>query len=98
MAEHILQGGVLTPETPPSVRLCIYVKNHNRNNKSDLLVEEAELLKANPQYAYVRLEDGREIPVSLRDLAPKTITSRGENYVNQWRLVAKFLGGGAKAI
>ena len=43
----------------------IYVKNHNRNNKSDLLLEEAELLEANPQYAYVRLEDGREIPISL---------------------------------
>ena len=27
----------------------IYVKNHNRNDKSDLLVEEAELLEANPQ-------------------------------------------------
>ena len=43
----------------------IYVKNHNRNDKSDLSVEEAELLEANPQYAYVRLEDSREIPVSL---------------------------------
>ena len=38
---------------------------------SDLLVEEAELLEANSQYAYIRLEDGREIPVSLQDLAPK---------------------------
>ena len=57
----------------------IYVKNNNRNDKSDLLVEEAELLKANPQYAYVRLEDGREILVSLQDLAPKTITSSKEN-------------------
>ena len=27
----------------------IYVKNHNRNAKSNLLVEEAELLEANPQ-------------------------------------------------
>ena len=62
----------------------IYVKNHNRNDKSDLLVEEAELLEANPQYAYVRLEDGREIPVSVRDLAPKAITSREENHVNNY--------------
>ena len=43
----------------------IYVKNHNQNDKSDLLVEEVELLEANPQYAYIRLEDGREIPSSL---------------------------------
>ena len=28
------------------------------------------MLEANSQYAHVRLEDGREIPVSLRDLAP----------------------------
>ena len=62
----------------------IYVKNHNRNDKSDLLVEEAKLLEANPQYAYVGLEDGREIPVSLRDLAPKAVISRGENYVNNY--------------
>ena len=53
----------------------IYIKDLYQNNKSDLLVEEAKLLEANPQYAYVRLEDGREIPVSLRDLAPKAITS-----------------------
>ena len=62
----------------------IYVKNHNRNDKSDLLVEEAELLEANPQYAYVRLEDGRETPVSLQDLAPKAITSREENHLNNY--------------
>ena len=62
----------------------IYVKNHNRNDKSDLLVEEAKLLEANPQYAYVRLEDGRQIPVSLRDLAPKAVTSREENQVNNY--------------
>ena len=62
----------------------IYVKNHNRNDKSDLLVEEAELLEANPQYAYVRLEDGRQIPVSLRDLAPKAVTYREENQVNNY--------------
>ena len=47
----------------------VFVKRHCRN-KTDLLVEVAELLEANAQYAHVRLEDGREILVSLRDLAP----------------------------
>ena len=47
----------------------VYVKRHNRT-KNDLLVEEAELIKANPHYAHVRLGDGKEISVSLRDLAP----------------------------
>ena len=62
----------------------ICVKNHNQNNKSDLLVEETELLEINPQYDYVRLEDGRKIPVSLRDSAPKTNTLWGENCVNNY--------------
>ena len=33
-------------------------------------MEEAELIEANPHYAHVRLEDDKEISVSLRDLAP----------------------------
>ena len=46
----------------------VYVKCHVRN-KNDPLVEEAELIEANLQYAHVKLNDGREINVSLRDLA-----------------------------
>ena len=46
----------------------VYVKCHVRN-KNDQLVEEAELIEANPHYAHVKLNDGREINVSLRDLA-----------------------------
>ena len=48
---------------------AIFVKRHVRN-KTDPLVDEAELLEVNPSYAHVRLENGREITVSLRDLAP----------------------------
>ena len=33
-------------------------------------MEEAELIQANPQYAFVRLKGGHETTVSLRDLAP----------------------------
>jgi hypothetical protein len=36
----------------------------------DPLVEEVELLHANPNYAYVRFSSGREDTVSLKDLAP----------------------------
>ena len=46
----------------------VYVKCHVYN-KNDPLVEETELIEANPRYAHVRLNDGREINVSLRDLA-----------------------------
>ena len=48
----------------------IYVRNHARNSKHDPAVVEAELLQANPQYAFVRLDSGHETTVSLRDVAP----------------------------
>ena len=38
--------------------------------KYDPLVDEIELLEANPQYANIRHPDGRDSSVSLRDLAP----------------------------
>ena len=46
----------------------VYVKCHVRN-ENDPLVEEVELIEANPHYAHVKLNDGREINVSLKDLA-----------------------------
>ena len=48
----------------------VYVKRHVRNSKYDPSVEEAELVEANPEYAYIRLKSGHETTVSLRDLAP----------------------------
>ena len=48
----------------------IYVRKHVQKSKYDPIVEKAELLHANPQYAYVRLEGGHETTVSLRDVAP----------------------------
>ncbi len=52
----------------------VLLKKHVRNSKYDALVDEAELIEANPQYAHVRLGNGRETTVSLRDLAPYTPT------------------------
>ena len=40
------------------------------NSKSKPLVDEVELLDANPSHAHIRLPDGRESTVSVRDLAP----------------------------
>ena len=48
----------------------VYLKRHVRASKYDPLVDEVELLEANPHYAHVRLPDGRESTVSLRHLAP----------------------------
>ena len=46
-------------------------KRHVRQSKYEPLVEEVELIEANPNYAYIRYADGRESTVSLRDLAPR---------------------------
>ncbi|KRX71378.1 Retrovirus-related Pol polyprotein from transposon 17.6 [Trichinella sp. T6] len=48
----------------------VLMRRLNRTNKHDPLVEEVELLEANPKYAHVRLSDGRETTVSLKHLAP----------------------------
>ena len=50
----------------------VLLRKHVRNSKYDPLVDQAELIEANPQYAQVRLSDGRETTVSLCDIAPYT--------------------------
>ncbi|KAL7644528.1 UNVERIFIED_CONTAM: hypothetical protein RMT77_005360 [Armadillidium vulgare] len=49
---------------PGSVLLKKYVRC-----KDDPLVEEVQLLEANPQFAHVRFPNGREDTLSIRDLA-----------------------------
>ena len=41
----------------------------------DPLVDEVELLEANPQYAHVRLPNGKETTVSIKKLAPQGIST-----------------------
>lgn len=48
----------------------VLLKRQVRACKSDPLVDEVELIQANPQYAYVRYPDGREDTVSIKRLAP----------------------------
>ena len=48
----------------------VLLKHPVHTNKDEPLVEEAELLQANPQYAHVWYSDGRETTVSLHRLAP----------------------------
>ena len=47
----------------------VFLKRHVRN-KNHPLVDEVELIHANPQYASVKLADGTEKSVSIRHLAP----------------------------
>ena len=48
----------------------IYVERHVRN-KHESLVDEAELIKLNPNYAHACMQDRRETTVSIRDLSPQ---------------------------
>lgn len=58
----------------------VYMKRHVRASKYEPLVEEVQLLEANPTYAHVRLPDGRETTVSVRHLAP---TGQSENTTDE---------------
>ena len=49
----------------------VFLKRHVRASKTDPLVDEVELLQANPQYAYIRYPDGRETTVATKHLAPR---------------------------
>ena len=47
-----------------------FMKRFVRHSKSDPLVDEVEIMHVNPNYAQVRCPNGREMIVSLRNLAP----------------------------
>ncbi|GFY43687.1 hypothetical protein TNIN_402571 [Trichonephila inaurata madagascariensis] len=47
-------------------------------NKYELIVQEVELIEANPDYAHVKLGDGSETTVSIRHLAARGETTRSE--------------------
>jgi hypothetical protein len=60
----------------------VLLKRAVRTSKYDPLVEEVELIQANPDYAYIKYPDGRDSTVSLRRLAPADFTGdvlRSEN-------------------
>ena len=48
----------------------VLLRRNVRLHKNEPLVDEVELLDVNPMYANIKLQDGRESTVSIRDLAP----------------------------
>ena len=48
----------------------VLLRRFVRSSKNDPLVDQVELLDANPTYANIRYSNGRESTVSIRDLAP----------------------------
>ena len=57
----------------------VFATRNHRRNKSDPLVEEVQLIHANPQFTNVRFRDGREDTVSTRDLAPAGVPEGSES-------------------
>jgi len=62
----------------------VLLKRHVRHSKTEPLVDEVELLQANPNYAHIRYSDGRETTVSTRHLAPtpKVVVTDSESHEN----------------
>ena len=48
----------------------VLLKRQVRNSKHAPMVDEVELIEANPHYAFIRTEDGKETTVSTKHLAP----------------------------
>ena len=53
----------------------VLLRRYVRSSKNEPLVDEVELIEANPQYAHIRYQNGRESTVFLRDLAPSSPAS-----------------------
>ena len=61
----------------------VLLKRRVRTGKNGSLVDEVQLLQANPQYAHIQHTDGRETTVSIRHLAPPG-SSSGSTKVLPW--------------
>ncbi|CAB0004922.1 unnamed protein product, partial [Nesidiocoris tenuis] len=57
----------------------VLMKRQVRSSKYDPLVDEVDLLEADRNHALVRLQNGREVSVSLKHLAPRGDICIGDN-------------------
>ena len=60
----------------------VLLRRHVRTSKYELLVDEVELLEANPQYAHIKFTNGRESTVSVSDLAPARNILQSKDVLN----------------
>ena len=61
--------GISTPSWLSSPG-TVLVRKHVRGSKYEPVVEEADLIHATPNYAFIRFKNGHEATVSLKDVAP----------------------------
>ncbi|GFU38108.1 retrovirus-related Pol polyprotein from transposon opus [Trichonephila clavipes] len=74
----------------------VLMKNQMRANKYEPIVQEVELIEANPDYAHVKLGDGRETTVSIRHLALRGETTRFEDNKGAEENVQAYPADGSK--
>ena len=67
---YCLQQTMPPPRKISTFPATVLQRHHVRYTNHDTLVDEVELIEANPQYVLVRHPDVRQATVSLRDLAP----------------------------
>ena len=60
--------GILAPSCL-NFSSTVLVRRHNRSSKYKPVVKEADLIHADPPYAFVRFKNEHESTVSLRDIA-----------------------------
>ena len=58
------------------------MRHHVRTSKYEPLVDEVELLEANPQYAHIKFTNGHESTVSVSDLAPARNILQSKDVLN----------------
>ena len=74
----------------------VLLRRFVRHGKNDPLVDEVNLIEANPHYALIKYPDGKESTVSLRDLAPagdkSTTTTEYIDYLADDRPASRIPG------
>ena len=77
---------------------AVLLKRHVRPTKADPLVDEVELLQANPHYAFVRYPDGRETTVSTKHLAPKPTSAPQDQILPRDSVLESTVGNSPSSV
>ena len=77
---------------------AVLFKRYVRPTKADPLVDEVELLQANPHYAFVRYPDGRETTVSTKHLAPKPTSAPQDQILPRDSVLESTVGNSPSSV
>jgi len=77
---------------------AVLLKRHVHPTKADPLVDEVELLQANPHIAFVRYPDGRETTVSTKHLAPKPTSAPQDQILQRDSVLESTVGNSPSSV